>query len=97
MLVSLPHLHRLRRKNLFFTVDDEKIEFRFGVFKPKIHSFKWTDIMKFLLSFTQKKALLHLNDGSTFVINLNWLQKKKSEPDKKTYISHGKRKESEGS
>jgi hypothetical protein len=68
----------IHRKNLFFTVDNEKIEFRFGIFKPRKHSFKWVDIQDLTMPSLQKKALLHMNDGSSFLINLNWLQKKKS-------------------
>ncbi len=68
----------IKRKNLFFLVDNEKIEFRFGVFKPKEHLMKWTDIREIIIPSLQKKALLHLHDGSTCVINLNWLQKRKS-------------------
>jgi len=68
----------IHRKNLYFAVDNDKIEFRYGILKPKKHSFKWTDIKELTMPSLQKKALLHLNDGSSFIINLNWLQKKKS-------------------
>jgi hypothetical protein len=68
----------IKRKNIFFLVDDEKIEFRFGILNPKKHSFKWSDIKELIMPHKQKKAMLRLNDGSTFLINLNWLQKKKS-------------------
>ena len=68
----------IKRKNIFFLVDDEKIEFRFGILNPKKHSFKWSDIKELIIPHKQKKAMLRLNDGSTFLINLNWLQKKKS-------------------
>ena len=68
----------ITRKDLFFTVDDEIIEFRFGVISPKKHTFKWVDIKELIMPGKQKKIMLHLNDGSSFLINLNWLPKKKS-------------------
>jgi len=68
----------IKRKDLFFTVNDERIEFRFGVINPKKHTFQWTDIKELVMPHKQRKVLLHLNDGSSFLINLNWLQKKKS-------------------
>ncbi len=68
----------ISRKDLFFTVNDEKIEYRFGVFNPKIQSFKWIDIKELIMPPKQKKVILHMNGGSSFLINLNWLEKKKS-------------------
>jgi hypothetical protein len=68
----------IKRKDLFFLIDDEKIEFRYGVFKPTKHSFRWTDIKEMVMPQKQKKALLHMNDGSSFVIDLTYLQKRKA-------------------
>lgn len=68
----------IKRKDLFFIVNDEIIEFRFGILKPKKHTIKWADIKELIMPGKQKKILLRLNDGSSFLINLNWLQKKKS-------------------
>jgi membrane protein YdbS with pleckstrin-like domain len=68
----------IKRKDLYFTVNDEKIEFRYGILNPKKHSIKWVDIKELIMAQRQKKAVLFLNDGSSFIINLNWLQKKKS-------------------
>jgi hypothetical protein len=68
----------IKRKDLFFIVNDEIIEFRFGIISPKKHSFKWVDIKELIMPGKQKKVMLLLNDGSSFLINLNWLQKKKS-------------------
>jgi len=68
----------IRRKDLFFTVNDEKIEFRFGIIKPRKHSFQWIDIKELIMPQKQKKVMLHLNGGISFLINLNWLQRKKS-------------------
>lgn len=68
----------VKRKNLFFTIDDEKIEFRYGVFSAKRHSFKWVDVKSIVMPQKQKKALLRFNDGSSYVIDLTWLQRRKT-------------------
>jgi len=68
----------IKRKDLFFIVNDERIEFRFGILSPKKHTFKWIDIKELIMPQKQKKVMLFLNDGSSFLINLNWLQKRKS-------------------
>lgn len=68
----------IKRKDMFFTVDDEKIEFRYGLAKARKHSFKWIDVSELIMPQKQKKAKLLLKDGSSFVINLTWLQRKKS-------------------
>jgi hypothetical protein len=64
--------------DLFFSVDKEKIEFKFGILKPVTHSFKWDDIKELVMPSKQKKVKLVFKDGSTFIINLNWIQRKKS-------------------
>lgn len=63
---------------LFFSIDDDKIEFKFGLFKPVKHSFKWIDIKELIMPHKQKKAKLLFKDGTSFVIDLTWMQKKKS-------------------
>jgi hypothetical protein len=71
-------LATIKRKDLFFLIDNDKIEFRYGIFKPARHLFKWIDIKELIMPHKQKKAKLLFKDGSSFVINLNWLQKKKA-------------------
>ena len=68
----------IKRKDLFFTVNDEIIEFRFGIISPKKHTFKWVDIKEIIMPSKQKKVMLRLTNGSSFLLNLNWLQKRKS-------------------
>jgi membrane protein YdbS with pleckstrin-like domain len=82
----------IRRKDLFFTVDNEKIEFRYGILKARKHTFKWVDIKELILPQKQKKAAILLNDGSSYLINLNWLQKKKSSLIRKYIYIHAKEK-----
>ena len=68
----------IKRKDLFFLIDDDKIEFRYGIFKPTRHSFNWTDVKEMVMPHKQKKALLRFNDGTSFIIDLTYLQGKKA-------------------
>jgi hypothetical protein len=68
----------VKRKDLFFSIDNDKIEFRYGIFKPKRHLFKWADIKELIMPSKQKKAKLILKDGTFFIIDLTWLQRKKA-------------------
>ncbi len=67
-----------KRKDLYFSITDDKIEFRFGIINPKMKLFKWADIRELVLPSKQKRVLLNLNDGGFFIINLNWIEKKKA-------------------
>ena len=64
--------------NLFFTIDMDKIEYKFGMFKPVTHHFNWIDIKELVMPRKQKKVMLVFKDGSKFIINLNWMQRNKS-------------------
>jgi hypothetical protein len=68
----------IKRKDLFFLIDDDKIEFRYGILKPKKQTFNWTDIKELIMPHKQKKIQLVLKNGTSFVIDLTWLQKKKT-------------------
>jgi len=68
----------IKRKDLYFLVDDDKIEFRYGVFKPKKHSFLWKEIKDFVMPHKQRKVKVLFLNGSSYVIDLSWLQRKKS-------------------
>jgi len=64
--------------DLFFFIDVEKIEYKFGIFNPMLHSFKWNDIKELVIPMRQQKVKLVFKDNSVFIINLNWIQRKKS-------------------
>lgn len=68
----------VKSRDMYFSVDDDKIEFRYGMLSPKKHSFKWADIQGFKMPGRQKKAMILFKDGSSYVINLTWVQKKKA-------------------
>ena len=64
--------------DLFFSIDNDKIEYKFGMLKPVTHSFHWNDIKELVMPRKQKKIKLIFKDGSSFIINLTWIQRKKS-------------------
>jgi len=68
----------IKRNDLFFSVDDEKIEFRYGIINARKHSFRWDEVSELMMPSKQKKIVLILKGGTSFIINLTWLQKKKS-------------------
>jgi len=59
-----------KRKDLYFSITDDKIEFRFGIINPKVKLFKWVDIKELVVPSKQKRVMLNLNDGSFLIINL---------------------------
>jgi hypothetical protein len=65
--------------DLFFLIDHDKIEYKYGMIRPAIHKFMWNDIKELVMPNKQKKVKLVFKDGSSFVINLNWVQNEKSD------------------
>lgn len=66
------------RKDHFFMVDDNKIEFHYGTVNPKKQSFLWNNINEICMPHKQKKVRIIMKDGTTYNINLTWIEKKKS-------------------
>ncbi len=64
--------------DLFFSIDKEKIEYKFGMIKPVTRSFSWIDVKELVMPSKQKKVKLVFKDGTSFVINLSWIQRNKS-------------------
>jgi hypothetical protein len=65
-------------KDHFFLIDDEKIEFRYGLFNPAKTTYLWNNIAEIHLPHKQKKVRLLMKDNTSKIINLSWIQKKKS-------------------
>lgn len=79
LAVSLIALYAsIKRKDLYFSIDNTKIEFRYGIFRPNKHSFNWADVNELKIPHKQRKAMLLFKDGSSYTIDLTWLHKKKS-------------------
>jgi hypothetical protein len=64
--------------DLFFSIDLDKIEYKFGIMKPTTHLFKWNDVKELVMPHKQRKVKLIFKDGSSFIIDLTWIQRKKS-------------------
>jgi hypothetical protein len=90
VVALISSLATFKRKDLFFSIDDNKIEFRYGLLNPKRHQFNWIDIVEITMPMKQRKALLLLRDGTSYTIDLTWLQRKKSSIIKK-HIYHAAR------
>jgi hypothetical protein len=66
------------KKDHYFSVDNEKIEFKYGLGDPPKKTFLWNDIKEIHFPHKQKKVKLILKNNSTSIINLIWIEKKKS-------------------
>jgi hypothetical protein len=64
--------------DLFFLIDREKIEYKFGFLRPVDHLFKWEDIKELVMPSRQKKIKLIFKDNTSFVINLSLIESDKS-------------------
>jgi hypothetical protein len=67
-----------KREDLYFLIDDDKVEFRYGVFRPKKYSFPWTSMREVVMPHKEKKVKVIFKDKTSFIIDLTWLKKKKS-------------------
>jgi len=68
----------IKRRDRFFLIDDDKIEFRYGLINPPTKTFLWSDINQLVMPQKEKKAKLLLKNGFSYVINLTWIKKKKT-------------------
>lgn len=89
-VAAVASLATFKGTDLFFLIDDDKIEFRYGLIKPRRHLFKWVDIREIAMPSRQRKARLFLKDGSSYVINFTWIEGKKSSIIKK-HLYHAAR------
>lgn len=78
VVLMIAILATIKRRDLFFLVDDGKIEFRYGIFRAKRHSFNWDEIKEMVFPHNQRRIKLILNDGTSFLIDLSYIQRKKS-------------------
>jgi hypothetical protein len=81
-----------KRTGHYFLIDNEKIEYKYGLVKPIKYSHIWTDIKEVHLPHREKKVLLVYKDNSEYVINLNWLEKKKTSHIRKHFFYAAKEK-----
>jgi len=74
----IAYLSTAKRKNHFFLIDDEKIEYRYGIIFPELKTHKWNEIKEIHIPHRGKKILLVCNENKKNIINLTWLERKKS-------------------
>jgi hypothetical protein len=67
-----------KKKDHYFKMDDDMVDYRFGFFKPVRVVHKWSDVKEIHIPHKEKKVMLVYNDNSEHIINLTWIQKKKS-------------------
>lgn len=67
-----------KKKDHYFLMDNDKVEYRFGFFKPVKYTYNWNDVSEIWMPHKEKKVLLKLKDNSEHIINLTWIEKKKS-------------------
>jgi hypothetical protein len=85
----------VKKKDSYFIIDDDKIEFQFGLVKPKKHSYLWADIKELVMPHKEKKVKLILKDGSSRVINLTWIKNTKTHLIRKHLFNTAKYKDME--
>ena len=85
----------IKRKDMFFLIDDDKIEFRYGLLWPKKRTYLWADIKELVMPHKDRKVKLILKNGSSYVVDLTWLQRKKSHLIRKHIFSAAKYKDME--
>jgi len=68
----------VKRSDLFFLIDNDKVEFRYGMFRPKRYSFNWNDMKEIILPQKDRKIKILFNNNTSYVVNLMWIQRKKS-------------------
>jgi len=83
-------LASVKRKNHYFVIDDDKIEYRYGLVKPVLKSYRWDNIKEVHFAHMNIKVRLIHRNGSASVLNLTWLEKKKSSAIRK-HIFYGAR------
>lgn len=81
-----------KRKGHFFLIDNDKIEYRYGLIKPIKYTHKWSDIKEVHLPHKEKKVLLLYKDNSSCVVNLTWIEKKKTSHIRKHFFYAAKEK-----
>ena len=68
----------VKRSDLFFLIDDEGIAYRYGLFRPKKYQCKWSEIKEIHMPQKEKKILIVFNNDGTTMVNLNWIDKKRT-------------------
>ena len=82
-----------KRKDHYFLVDNEKIEYRFGLLRPVKYRHEWNDIKEIYLPHKEKKFLLIYKNDVSSIVNLTWLERRKTSEIRK-HIYYGAKEKS---
>jgi len=66
------------RKDHYFIIDNEKIEFKYGMINPQKTTYLWNDVVDIYFPHKEKKVKLVMKNNTSAIINFTWIQKKKS-------------------
>lgn len=66
------------KKDHYFIIDDEKMEFKYGMINPVKQTFPWSNITEINFPHKERKVKLRLKDNTFYIINLTWIEKRKS-------------------
>lgn len=78
VVTIIAYMATTKRKDLFFSIDDDRIEFRYGVI-PEKKSFDWSEISELKMpSKDAKMMILFTNNKPPYIINLNYLKRSKA-------------------
>ncbi len=75
---AVAYMASAKKKDYYFVIDENKVEYRFGLMNPVKSVHNWSDVKKIVMPHKEKKVILVYNDNSEHIINLNWLDRKKS-------------------
>jgi hypothetical protein len=78
IIAAVAALATIKRKGLYFLIDDEKVEFCYGLLCSVRKSFRWSDIKRLIIPHRERKAELIFKDSTSYVIDLTYLQRKKA-------------------
>jgi hypothetical protein len=67
-----------KRKNFFFRINADSLEYRYGLMIAKEGKFQWNDISKIYMPPKEKSFFIESNSGKITGINLNWIEGSKA-------------------
>ncbi|MGQ9619926.1 MAG: hypothetical protein ACUVTX_02945 [Bacteroidales bacterium] len=74
----IAYFSTVKRKNHYFLIDDDKIEYRYGLIRPVLKTHPWKDVKEIHMAHGQKKIRLVYQNEKMKLVNLTWLERKKS-------------------
>jgi hypothetical protein len=66
------------RKDHFFLINDEKVEFKYGAISSVTKTCLWNDISAVNFAHKQRKIKFIFNNNTSYILNLTWIERKKS-------------------